>query len=184
MTRSPRKKTRTATIRQRRVHGHVGSRPLFLSRFSSRSLSFRVLQGWLASGVAFTLLSCVVVAQEAGTRSATPSHHELAHHELAHHELAPYAVIFCTVWDPDSHPVYGVHVQLRRAGEKKFRWEAYSDHRGELAFRVPPGKADYELAADRKSLKALKGKDLTNREPVKVHVEYDEQVDTGLHLTK
>jgi len=179
MTRSPRKKTRTATIRQPSVHGHVGSRSLFLSRFSSRPSSFRVLQDWLASGVAFTLLSCVVVAQEAGTKPATPSHHE-----LAHHELATYAVIFCTVWDPDSRPVYGVHVQLRRAGEKKFRWEAYSDHRGELAFRVPPGKADYELAADPKSLKALKGKDLTNREPVKVHVEYDEQVDTGLHLTK
>jgi hypothetical protein len=100
------------------------------------------------------------------------------------HELAPYAVIFCTVWDPDSHPVYGVHVQLRRSGEKKFRWEAYSDHRGELAFRVPAGKADYQMAADPKSLKALKNKGLTNREPVKVHVEYDEQVDTGLHLTR
>ncbi len=179
MTRSPRKKTRTATIRQRRVQSLVGNRWLFLSRLLSRSLSFRVLQDWLASGVAFTLLSCVVVAQEAGTKPATPSNRE-----LAHHELAPYAVIFCTVWDPDSHPVYGVHVQLRRAGEKKFRWEAYSDHRGELAFRVPPGKVDYELAADPKSLKALKGKGLTNREPVKVHVEYDEQVDTGLHLTK
>jgi hypothetical protein len=116
----------------------------------------------------------MAIAQDATTQPATPSHHE----------LAPYAVIFCTVWDPDSHPVYGVHVQLRRAGEKKFRWEAYSDHRGELAFRVPPGKADYELAPDPQSIKALKKKGLTNRGPVKVHVEYDEQVDTGLHLTK
>jgi hypothetical protein len=124
-----------------------------------------------------------VLAQEVGTQPPPPPP-SLSRHELAHHELAPYAVIFCTVWDPDSHPVYGVHVQLRRAGEKKFRWEAYSDHRGELAFRVPPGKVDYELAADPKSLKVLKGKGLTNRETVKVHVEYDEQVDTGLHLTK
>jgi hypothetical protein len=100
------------------------------------------------------------------------------------HEVAEYAVIFCTVWDPEAHPVYGVHVLLRRAGEKKVRWEAFSDHHGELAFRVPPGKADYELAADPKSLKALKNKDLENTNPVKVHVEYDEQVDTGLHLTK
>jgi hypothetical protein len=142
---------------------------LFLSIFSSR-------QRRLALGVVPTLLCGIgiALAQEAPKKPAAPSHHE----------LAPYAVIFCTVWDPDSHPVYGVHVQLRRASEKKFRWEAYSDHRGEVAFRVPPGKVDYELAADPRSLKALKGKGLTNREPVKVHVEYDEQVDTGLHLTK
>ena len=97
---------------------------------------------------------------------------------------APYAVIFATLWDPASQPVYGVHMQLRRAGEKKVRWEAYSDHYGEFAFRVPPGKQDYELSADAKSLKLLKNKGLTNREPVKVHVEYDEQVDIGVHLTK
>jgi len=138
----------------------------------------------LACGVALALLCGIVLSQDTAKAPATPSHDELARHEHAHHQLAPYAVIFCTVWDPDSHPVYGVHVQLRRADEKKFRWEAYSDHRGELAFRVPPGKVDYELAADPRSLKALKGKGLTNREPVKVHVEYDEQVDTGLHLTK
>jgi len=160
MTRSLRKKTRTAIIRQPSV------------------------QRWLGSAVVLTMLSGAgsVLAQEVGTKPPPPP--SPSRHELVHHELAPYAVIFCTVWDPDSHPVYGVHVQLRRAGEKKFRWEAYSDHRGELAFRVPPGKVDYELAADPKSLKALKGKGLTNREPVKVHVEYDEQVDTGLHLTK
>jgi len=96
--------------------------------------------------------------------------------------LAPYAVIFCTVWDPDSHPVYGVHIQLRRVGEKKYRWEAYPTT-GRTRLSGASGKVDYELAADPKSLKALKGKGLINREPVKVHVEYDEQVDTGLHLT-
>lgn len=97
---------------------------------------------------------------------------------------APYAVIFGTVWDPDSRPLYGIHVQLRRSGEKKVRWEAYSDHRGEFAFRVPPGRTDYDLSADPKSIKLLKNNKLTNPEPVKVHVEYDEQVDTGLHLTR
>ena len=146
-------------------------------RVSSRVLSWRgwFWQGWLVLGAVFAL-SCgsgIAVSQETDKKPAGTSRRD----------LAPYAVIFCTVWDPDSHPVYGVHVQLRRVGEKKYRWEAYSDHRGELAFRVPPGKVDYELAADPKSLKALKGKGLINREPVKVHVEYDEQVDTGLHLT-
>jgi hypothetical protein len=122
--------------------------------------------------------ACSVFAQNAAQDSAQDARKSNSHRGTA------YAVIFCTVWDQDSHPVYGVHVQLRRAGERKVRWEAYSDHRGELAFRVPPGKADYELAADQKSLKALKNKGLENKEPVMVHVEYDEQVDTGLHLTR
>jgi hypothetical protein len=154
----------------------VGNRPLFFSRLSSR---FSSRQRWLALGVVPALLCGIAIAQDATNKPATnkPA-------TPSHHELAPYAVIFCTVWGPDSLPVYGVHVQLRRAGEKKFRWEGYSDHRGELAFRVPPGPAEYEFEADPKSLKALKNKGLTNHEPVKVHVEYDEQVDTGLHLTK
>lgn len=118
--------------------------------------------------------ACLASAQEAPKKPRSP----------APYKLAPYAVIFGTVWDADSHPVYGVHVLLRRSGEKKIRWEAYADHRGEFAFRVPPGKSDYELMADKNSLKMLKNNNLANLEPVKVHVEFDEQVDTGLHLTK
>ena len=97
---------------------------------------------------------------------------------------AGYAVIFGTVWDSENRAVYGVHVELRRAGEKKVRWEGHSDHHGEFAFRVPPGKAQYELSADKNSLKILKIKGLENLKPVTVQVEYDERVDTGLHLTK
>ena len=131
----------------------------------------RLGQG-LAWALGFALSAAI--AQEAPKQPDSPSPYK----------PAPYAVIFGTVWDADSHAVYGVHVQLRRSGEKKVRWEAYSDHRGEFAFRVPPGKADYELAADLKSLKSMKNKHLSDSGPVKVHVEYDEQVDTGLHLTQ
>jgi hypothetical protein len=38
----------------------------------------------------------------------------------------------------------GVQLRIRRAGEKKFRWESYTDSRGEFAVRVPQG-SDYEL---------------------------------------
>jgi hypothetical protein len=99
-------------------------------------------------------------------------------------KAASYALIFGTVWDPDGRPVYGIHTQLRRSSEKKIRWDAYSDHHGEFAFRVPSGKEDYELAADQRSIKALKNNRLTRSEPVKIHVEFDERVDTGLHLMK
>jgi hypothetical protein len=33
---------------------------------------------------------------------------------------------------------------MRKAREKKFRWESYTNSRGEFAVRVPQG-ADYEL---------------------------------------
>jgi hypothetical protein len=161
----------------RRTRTEITSRARILSSVSEWAgtlVSSR--KGLLVRGLALTVLCgvCAAIAQETSQKPTNSSPHK----------LAPYAVIFGTVWDPDSRPAYGVHVQLRRSGEKKVRWEAYSDHRGEFAFRVPPGKADYELAADHKSLKALKLNNLQNDLPVKVHVEYDEQVDTGLHLKR
>ena len=91
----------------------------------------------------------------------------------------PYALIFGTVWGPDDHPVYGVTVKIRRDNEKKARWELYSDHNGEFAQHVPPGKQDYVIWADR--YKSVSGKRL-QAEAVKVHVDADERVDMGLHL--
>jgi hypothetical protein len=93
----------------------------------------------------------------------------------------PYAVIFGTVWGPDDHPVYGVKIKIRRQNEKKARWEVYSDHNGEFAERVPAGKQDYVIWADTKGHKSANGNPLQGEE-VKVHVDGDERVDTGLHL--
>jgi len=96
----------------------------------------------------------------------------------------PYALIFGTVWGPDARPVYGVKVKIRRESEKKARWELYSDHNGEFAVRVPAGKQDYRIWADLKGFKSASGRQLALGEEVQVHVEYDERVDTGLHLTE
>ena len=96
----------------------------------------------------------------------------------------PYALIFGTVWDPDNHPIYGIAVKIRRTADKKPKWEVYSDHSGEFAQRVPAGKADYVVWADLKSVKTKDGQPLHLAEEVPVHVEYDERVDIGLHLTR
>ena len=96
----------------------------------------------------------------------------------------PYALIFGTVWDPDNHPVYGIRVKIRRLPDKKPKWEVYSDHSGEFAQRVPAGKADYVVWADLKGVKTKDGQPLHLAEQVPVHVEYDERVDIGLHLTR
>ncbi len=96
----------------------------------------------------------------------------------------PYALIFGTVWGPDDHPVYGITVKIRRVSDKKPKWELYSDHAGEFAQRVPAGKADYVVWADLKGVKTTYGYALHLAEEVPVHVEYDERVDIGLHLTR
>jgi hypothetical protein len=98
--------------------------------------------------------------------------------------LKPYALIYGTVWGPDHRPLYGVKIRIRRAVEKKIRWELYSDHSGEFAQRVPAGKADYAVSADLRGYKLMPGKQLRMDQDVIVHIENDERADIGLHLTQ
>jgi hypothetical protein len=95
----------------------------------------------------------------------------------------PYAVIVGTVWGPDDHPIYGVKVWIRRAKDKKPKWEVYSDHNGEFEQRFSAGECDYILSVDPKSLKLTDGRQLKLVKEVTVHVYNDEREDTGLHLT-
>ena len=89
-----------------------------------------------------------------------------------------YALIFGTVWNAKDQPAYGVPIKIRRANEKKARWELMSDHRGEFAQRVPTGAQDYIIWAE---IKTGKGK---AKPETKVHVDKDERVDVSLHLTE
>jgi hypothetical protein len=117
----------------------------------------------------------------------------------------PYALIFGTLFDAGGHTVYGAAIKVRRADQKKTLMEALSDHAGEFAFRVPPGPADYIVWADIKPQKKKRepGKpagpdagapaasgarsDPASRDrgpQARVHVENQERVDIGLHLTE
>lgn len=62
----------------------------------------------------------------------------------------PSFLILGTVFDEKALSFPGVQVRIRRAGEKKFRWEAYTNSRGEFAVRVPPGY-EYEVVAHMKN---------------------------------
>jgi hypothetical protein len=98
-----------------------------------------------------------------------------------------YALIFGTVWGPDSRPEYGVKVAIRRAEEKKAHWHLLSDHNGEFAQRVPAGKGNYVIwveSAPWKQSKLHKQKGLEEWSRVKLHVENDERTDISLHLTE
>ncbi len=89
-----------------------------------------------------------------------------------------YALIYGTVWTAQQQPAAGVPVKIRRADEKKARWELISDRNGEFAQRVPAGKMDYIIWAD---IKTPKGK---AKPQITTHIENDERIDIGLHLTE
>jgi hypothetical protein len=90
----------------------------------------------------------------------------------------PYALIFGTIYGPDNRAAYGVRIKIRRAGDKKAKWELTSDHQGEFAQRVPAGEADYIVWAD---VKTPKGTPPPER---KVHILNDERQDISLHLSE
>ena len=125
--------------------------------------------------LAFRLIALLVPFLTLGPNPSSAQHHGKPE--------KPYALIFGTVWGPDDHPIYGVTVKIRRAKDKKAKWQLFSDHNGEFAQRVPPGESDYILWADLKGYKPADGKPLRLVQEVTVHVYNDEREDTGLHLT-
>jgi hypothetical protein len=56
----------------------------------------------------------------------------------------PFFLILGTVFNENALAFPGVEVRIRRADEKKFRWDGVSNSRGEFAVRVPDGY-DYSL---------------------------------------
>jgi hypothetical protein len=143
----------------------------------SRTFPQHRLECHFRAGSRIAAWVCVFAILVLGRSAAGASNFSAA--ETKHEK--PYALIFGTVWGPDDHPVYGVKVKIRRDNEKKARWEQYSDHNGEFAQHVPAGKQDYVIWADLKGLKSKNGNRIQGEE-VKVHVDADERVDTGLHL--
>jgi hypothetical protein len=89
-----------------------------------------------------------------------------------------YALIYGTVWGPDDHPVGGIPIKIRRATDKKPKWELVSDRNGEFAQRVPVGAQDYVVQAE---VKTPKGQP---KPEIKVHIDDNERQDVSIHLTK
>src|SRR5574341_647672 len=59
--------------------------------------------------------------------------------------LAEQFLAFGTVFDERGFVFPGAEIRVRRSGEKKVRWRAFSDRRGEFGIRFPTGE-EYELA--------------------------------------
>ena len=90
----------------------------------------------------------------------------------------PYALLFGTMWGANQRPLAGVTIHIRRAQDKKARWTLVSNSTGEFAQRVPAGNEDYIVWAE------VKDKKTSKHVETKVHVDNEERVDFGLHLTE
>ena len=106
----------------------------------------------------------VIARNASATQSSNPSKND-------------YALIYGTVWGPDNRSVAGVPIKIRRASDKKAKWELTSDRNGEFAQRVPAGGQDYVIEAD---IKTPKGQP---KPQVKAHIEDNERQDVSIHLT-
>jgi hypothetical protein len=62
----------------------------------------------------------------------------------------PPFLILGTVFNERALAFPGVQVKIRRKGEKKFRYEMYTNSRGEFAIRVPDG-IEYEVVVRQKN---------------------------------
>jgi len=151
--------------RKKKLRTAIYRRLCIIPPFSSLSsrLAYRL--------VLIGLLLCVGAAIAGGSATAAQKKSEKS-----------YALIFGTVWSSEDRPLYGVRVKIRRADDKKPRWELISDHNGEFAQRVPAGQADYVVWADLNGYKSNDNKQLRAGTEVTVHIEYEERADIGLHL--
>ena len=72
-----------------------------------------------------------------------------------------------TVFTEKALSFPSVELRIRKVGEKKFRWETYTNSRGEFAVRVPQG-SDYEMVVHPKGyleqMRAINAKSGANEE--------------------
>ena len=69
-----------------------------------------------------------------------------------HKSKIPPFLILGTVFNEQALAFPGVEIKIRRKGEKKFRYDTYTNSRGEFAIRVPDG-IEYEVVVREKNYK-------------------------------
>jgi hypothetical protein len=88
-------------------------------------------------------------------------------------------LIIGTIFDPKGYAFAGVELRIRRGHEKKYRWDSYTNSRGEFAVRVPQGW-DYEMVIHAKGFadqrRALDAKTGVSEARIVFHMESAEGV--------
>lgn len=79
------------------------------------------------------------------------------------------AILAGGIYDEAGFALAGIRIEVRRPGEKKAKWEAMSDARGEFAVRVPAGRATYVVAtASKKHLNQEQTVEIVSHERAEV----------------
>lgn len=82
-----------------------------------------------------------------------------------HQSKIPPFLILGTVFNEKGYAFPGVQLKIRKKGEKKFRYEIYTDYRGEFAVRVPDG-IEYEVVVAQKKYKEQSQEIVANTQDV------------------
>jgi hypothetical protein len=143
-----------------------------MRRSSQTAMIPRSMHSSAQASFVFRLFSCLTILSLVAAGA----------HARQRPKPSDFAVIFGTVWGPDDRPVYGVTVKIRRAQDKKPRWEVHSNHLGEFEQFVPAGRETYILWAETKGFKTPDGRHLQAGQQVTIQIESNERVDTGVHL--
>jgi len=104
---------------------------------------------WVVALWAAALLAPFAVSLTPVSRSA-PQSSSSAKSGKQKYSHANDFLIRGTVFTDKSLSFPAVQLRIRRAGEKKFRWEDQTNSRGEFAIRVPQG-AQYEMVVRAKN---------------------------------
>jgi hypothetical protein len=65
-----------------------------------------------------------------------------------------HALLMGSVFTADGLSLPGIKVSVKRKDDKKPRWRAVSDRRGEFALRLPAGTETYEVTAGSKGFES------------------------------
>ena len=77
-------------------------------------------------------------AQDSSSKTSKPGNKKYSH--------ADDFLILGTVFNEKALAFPGVELRLRKEGQKRYKWQTYTNSRGEFAVRVPQG-ANYEVLA-------------------------------------
>ena len=124
---------------------------------------FSAIRSMLVCVAAFACLTGVVLAQQppppppaplqpsqqgqqsdSSSTPAQPSQSSSSSSKGGSHSHANDFLVIGTVFTDKAYALPGARLRVRRTGEKKFRWETYTNSRGEFALRVPQG-GEYEI---------------------------------------
>ena len=94
------------------------------------------------------LLAWCAMAQQPPPAAASPADASSSSKGKKYSHASDFLIIG-TVFNDKGYAFPGVELRVRRSSEKKFRWDSYTNSRGDFAVRVPQG-TDYELVVHAK----------------------------------